>query len=66
MQIHEIWDKSQKEAVSLKQKLLKSQEALKTQTNEEANLKRQLQTQKAQLEGLKTLEKTLAEQLKQL
>lgn len=35
-------------------------------TDEEARLRKELDTQKAQLEGLKNLERTLTEQLKNL
>lgn len=50
----------------MRQKLPRSQEALRTQTEEENKLKKELDTQKAQLEGLRNLEKTLSEQLKNL
>lgn len=66
MQIHEIWDKSQKEALNMQQKLRKSEEAVKNLTNEEARLRKELETQKAQLAGLQNLEHTLSEQLKNL
>lgn len=47
-------------------KLQKSEEALRNLTDEEARLRKELDTQKAQLEGLKNLERTLTEQLKNL
>lgn len=38
--IHEIWDKSQKEALNIRQKLQKSDEALKNLTDEEGKLRK--------------------------
>ncbi len=52
--------------MGLKQKLVKSEEALRSKTDEESKLKKELETQKGQLEGLRNLEKNLAEQLKNL